>query len=90
MMCKFINDKNIAFPKMQRFLQYRNNKIDILCLTFAIFTNMQYCKIPFYACFFCFLCDFPNFFALALDLYQECRLYTKYRCVLFAFVKLIA
>ena len=60
MMCKFINDKNIAFPKMQRFLQYRNNKIDILCLAFAIFTNMQYCKILFYACFFCFLCDFPN------------------------------
>lgn len=66
MMCKFINDKNIAFPKMQRFLQYRNNKIDILCLTFAIFTNMQYCKIPFYACFFCFLCDFPNFLLLYL------------------------
>lgn len=66
MMCKFINDKNIAFPKMQRFLQYRNNKIDILCLAFAIFTNMQYCKIPFYACFFCFLCDFPNFLLLYL------------------------
>ena len=66
MMCKFINDKNIAFPKMQRFLQYRNNKIDILCLAFAIFTNMQYCKIPFYACFFCFLCDFPNFLLLRL------------------------
>lgn len=66
MMCKFINDKNIAFPKMQRFLQYRNNKIDILCLAFAIFTNMQYCKIPFYACFFCFLCDFPNFLLLNL------------------------
>jgi len=66
MMCKLINDKNIAFPKMQRFLQYRNNKIDILCLAFAIFTNMQYCKIPFYACFFCFLCDFPNFLLLYL------------------------
>ena len=51
---------------MQRFLQYRNNKIDILCLAFAIFTNMQYCKIPFYACFFCFLCDFPNFSLLHL------------------------
>ena len=82
--------KILRFRRCNDFLQYRNNKIDILCFAFTVFTNMQYCKIPFYACFFLFFVRFFKFLPLWLDLYQECILYTKYCYVSFAFVKLIA
>lgn len=40
--------------------------------------------------FFLFFVLFLRFLVFLLDLYQECMSYTKYCCVLFAFVNLIA
>ena len=88
-MCKFNVDKNIAFPKMQSFLHFRNSKKYHFTLRFRSFYRYAILQNCISVLFYLFLGVLGDFTGLCLDINQECIAYTNKFCGFVRFVGII-